>query len=58
MHFNYNGEIKISNYDSLINYEGNAVIPFAQKDVIKTFMIGIDDGMKNSIGTVRYLIFS
>ncbi|MBE6503980.1 MAG: hypothetical protein E7Z76_06840 [Methanobrevibacter sp.] len=49
MHFNYNGEIKISNYDSLINYEGNAVIPFAQKDVIKTFMTGIDDGMKNSI---------
>ena len=49
MHFNYNGEIKISNYDSLINYEGNAVVPFAQKDVIKTFMTGIDDGMKNSI---------
>ena len=49
MHFNYNGEIKISNNDSLINYEGNAVIPFAQKDVIKTFMTGIDDGMKNSI---------
>lgn len=49
MHFNYNGEIKISNYDSLINYKGNAVIPFAQKDVIKTFMTGIDDGMKNLI---------
>lgn len=54
MHFNYNGEIKISNYDSLINYEGNAVIPFAQKDVIKTFMTGIDDGIKNSIGFYFY----
>ena len=52
IHFNYDNEVKISNFDSLINYEGSAIIPFAQKDVMKTFMTGIDENIKDSI--IRY----
>ena len=49
IHFNYNNEIKTSNFDSLINYGGNVIIPFAQKDVMKTFITGIDENIKYSI---------
>ena len=48
IHFNYNNNVKISNYDYLINYDGNAIIPFAQKEVMKTFIRGIDDNIKYS----------
>ncbi len=48
IHFNYNNNVKISNYDYLINYDGNAIIPFAQKEVMKTFIRGIDDDIKYS----------
>lgn len=54
IHFNYNNEIKISNFDYLINYRGNAIIPFAQKDVIKTFLCGIDEEIKKSIAHYFY----
>lgn len=54
IHFNYNNEIKISNFDYLINYKGNAIIPFAQKDVMKTFISGIDEEIKKSISLYFY----
>ena len=52
IHFNYNNEVKISNFDYLINYEGNVIIPFAQKEVMKTFISGIDNDIKYS--TIYY----
>lgn len=54
IHFNYNNEVKISNFDCLINYDGNAIIPFAQKDVVKTFISGIDEEIKKSITLYFY----
>ncbi len=38
--------------DSQFNYGGNVIIPFAQKDVITTFMSGIDDALE--YGIVNY----
>ena len=49
IHFNYKNNIKISNYNYLNNFEENVIIPFAQKDVIKTFISGIDENMKYAI---------
>ena len=54
IHFNYKNEVKISNFDYLINYDGNAIIPFAQKDVMKTFINGIDEEIKKSISLYFY----
>lgn len=39
---NFENEIVICNCDSELNFESNVIIPFAQKDVITTFLIGID----------------
>ena len=49
IHFNYNKDIKISNFDYLANFEENVIIPFAQQDVMKTFISGIDENIKYAI---------
>lgn len=46
------GHIIIHDIDSQINYNGNAIIPFAQKDVIATFISGIDTNLE--VGIVNY----
>ena len=37
-----------------LNYEGEAIVPFAQKDVIATFLTGIDESVE--YGTISYFI--
>lgn len=39
---NFDNEIVTCNCNSELNFEGNIIIPFAQKDVITTFLFGID----------------
>ena len=46
------GHIIIHDIDSQINYNGNAIIPFAQKDVIATFISGIDTNLE--VGIINY----
>ncbi len=46
---NNNGKIEITDYEELINYGGSAIFPFAQKEVINTFLTGIDSTMENAI---------
>lgn len=46
--WNENNKIQIFDCKSEINFNGNAIIPFAQNDVINTFLTGIDDYIKLS----------
>ncbi|SDA62733.1 hypothetical protein [Methanobrevibacter millerae] len=46
---NNSGKIEIVDYEELINYDGSGIFPFAQKDVINTFLTGIDSTMENAI---------
>ena len=45
----YNGKIITYDENSQINYNGKGIIPFAQTDVIKTFISGIDDHLEDGI---------
>ncbi len=45
----YNGKIITYDENSQINYNGNGIIPFAQTDVIRTFIFGIDEHLEESI---------
>ena len=47
--FNYKGKIKIHNEFSKINHMGSFILPIAQKDVIVTFITGIDDKMEEGL---------
>ena len=42
-------KVIIKDIDSQVNYDGNVIIPFAQKDVITTFISGIDYTLENGI---------
>ena len=46
---NNNGKIEIVDCEKLLNYNGNGIFPFAQKDVINTFLTGIDLNMGDTI---------
>ena len=45
--FNINGKIAIKNFDSKINREKEVILPFAQCDVIESFLTGIDEKFKS-----------
>ena len=46
---NNNGKIEIDDYNELFNFNGNKIMPFAQQDVINTFLKGINSNMSNAI---------
>ena len=46
---NNHGKIEIIEYNELLNHQGNSIIPFAQKDVIDTFLTGIDNSIGDSL---------
>ena len=46
---NNEGKIEIVDYEELINYDGCVICPFAQTDVINTFLTGIDSTMGETI---------
>ncbi len=53
IHFNLcvnnNGKIEIIDYNEVLNHNGNGIFPFAQKDVIDTFLTGIDLNLGDTI---------
>ena len=46
---NNNKKIEITDYDELLNFSGSAIIPFAQEDVINTFLTGIDTEIERAL---------
>ena len=51
--FNNNSKIEIKNFDSKINREKEVILPFAQCDVIESFLTGINEDFKSFL--VNYL---
>lgn len=53
--FNINGKIAIKNFDSKINREKEVILPFAQCDVIESFLTGIDEKFKSIL--IDYILY-
>ena len=54
--FNIDGKIAIKNFDSKINYGDEVILPFAQCDVIESFLTGIDEDFKSFL--INYIPYS
>lgn len=53
----YKGKVITRDIDSQINYNGRAIVPFAQKDVINNFIAGIDENLESAIDNYVYRVF-